>query len=528
MIERAIENWLTNTNERNFQTPFCQALMVSGHTVLYSSRHRPMEQGKDIITVDDSGQVHAYQLKTGNINLTGWRNIKGEIDELIEIPIVHPSVPKRASHSSYLVCNGEVTDEVRIQIDQRNTDNELKNRGYSYLKIITIHELLECFVDAQRDFLPNSLEDFDAFLRLRLSDGRDFLDKTVLSRFLTGSVLIPEAERKSDLLNRVSSSVVLMGHLLKPYQERENYFALFEAWGLLAAAIVNYAGLHNLQRGWQESFDLAFNEAIENLLRLKEETLCRTDFLEGDPMGDGGYMYRGRLTTVLGAIAFLEAHLLCEGISKQPDEKVVELIVNNSNRLWLWGDSAVPFWLNMIWVLEKADCTKEAEEFLSYLLESPLSSTASVGDYIEEERPLAAPYYSLGDVLETIYGVADDAIDFGEFTGSSYSLEVAVHAIARRGHRHLLEPNWRKATQVVIKTFVPDRAEDYFSWHVAKGSNASYLLRPTESWRRLVEESRARTNGVLVRHQKILHMFTLIAPHRMTRQTSVIVDPYEA
>ena len=65
MIERAIENWLTNTNERNYQTPFCQALMVRGHTVLYKSRHRPMEQGKDIITTDGSGKFHAYQPQNG-------------------------------------------------------------------------------------------------------------------------------------------------------------------------------------------------------------------------------------------------------------------------------------------------------------------------------------------------------------------------------------------------------------------------------------------------------------------------------
>ena len=487
-----------------------------------------MEQGKDVITVDDSGQFHAYQLKTGAIKLASWRSIKGEIDELIELPILHPSVPEGASYTSYLVCNGDVTDEVRIQINQRNEDNRRKGREYSYLNIITLHKLLEYFVDAQRGFLPNTLEEFDAFLRLHLSDGRDFLDKAALSRFLTGSVLIPDATTNSDRIHAVSSSVVLLGHLLKPYQEAQNHFALFEAWGLLAAAIVNYAELNSLRAGWQESLDLALNEAIESLLQLKEETLSRTDFLEGDQMGDGGHMYRGRLTTVLGAIAFLELHLLCEGMSKKPDERVVDLICSNLNRLWLWGDSAVPFLLNIVWVLEKADRTNEAEELLSYLLTLPLSSTASVGKYIEEVSPLPAPYYSLGDVLETIYGVADDAIDFGEFTGSSYSLEVVVHAIARRGLRRLLDPNWRRATQVAIHTFVPDRPEGYFSWHVANGSNRSYFLRPTESWRRLVEESRERTNSVLLRNQKILRMFTLIAPHRLTRRTSVIGDPYVA
>ena len=251
MIERAIENWLTNTNERNYQTPFCQALMVDGHKVLYRSSHPPMEQGKDIITTDDSGQFHAYQLKTGNINLPTWRKIRGEVEELFQMPIVHPSVSKNADYRSYLVCNGEITDEVRIQIDQINEDNIRKERQYSYLDVITLPSLLKIFVDAQKEFLPNSIEDFSAFLRLHLSDGRDFIDKEALAQFLTGSVLISNAKRVSDRIHAVSSSVVLLGHLLKPYQDKENHFALFEAWGLLAALIVNFAESQNLKEGWQ-------------------------------------------------------------------------------------------------------------------------------------------------------------------------------------------------------------------------------------------------------------------------------------
>ena len=523
MIERAIENWLTNTNERNYQTPFCQALMVRGHAVLYKSRHRPMEQGKDIITTDGSGQFHAYQLKTGDINLMTWRNIQGEIGELVELPIVHPSVPTGADHRSYLVCNGEITDEVRIQISQINEDNERKQRQYSYLDVITFPKLLGIFVDAQREFLPNSIEDFDAFRRIQLSDGRDFIDKAALAQFLTGSVLISSAKRNSDRIHAISSSVVLLGHLLKPYQEKENHFALFEAWGLLAALIVKYSSSQNLKKRWQESFNLAFEEAISNLHRLKEETLGRTNFLEGEPMGDGGDMYRGRLTTVLGALAVLELHLLSEGTSDKPDNKVVDLTVSNLNKLWLWGDSAVPFLLNIAWLLEKAGNSVKAEEILKILFTSILQSNA--GEH-GKAIPLPSPYYSLSQVLETVYGLADDAIDVGSFAGDSYSLEVVIQVISRRELRHLVEPNWRKATHIHVQAFVPERTEDYFSWHTTEGKNTSYFLTETQSWRSLVEESRQRSDGFLLRNQKILRLFTLIAPHRMTKETAVIVDPY--
>ena len=215
--------------------------MVQGHTVLFRSKHRPMEQGKDIVTRDKSGCYHAYQLKSGDVNQGFWRNIKGEIDALMQLPIVHPSVQKDDGHRAYLVCNGEITDEVRFEIDQINEDNLRRNREYAYLYVISFPELLDMFLQAQSEFLPKSIEEFRAFLELHLSDGRDFLDKNELAKFLASSVLTPGIRQKSDKIHAISSSVVLLSHLLKSYQEEENHFALFEAWGLLASAIVVFA-----------------------------------------------------------------------------------------------------------------------------------------------------------------------------------------------------------------------------------------------------------------------------------------------
>src|SRR5580692_11119081 len=110
VIERAIENWLTRTNERNYQAAFCQVLMHQGHRVLYSSSHGPMEQGKDIITLGPDGTYNAYQTKTGNIGLSDWRGISGEIQDLVELPIDYPGVDKAQGHNAFLVTNGEMSD----------------------------------------------------------------------------------------------------------------------------------------------------------------------------------------------------------------------------------------------------------------------------------------------------------------------------------------------------------------------------------------------------------------------------------
>ena len=133
MLKKAIENWLINTNERNYLPAFCQILLNEGKEIIYISQHGEMEQGKDIIAIDRKGRCYAYQLKTGVINLNVWRKIRGEIEELTRFPPIHPSIDKRKIHKSFLVTNRYVTDSVRIQIDQMNEDNRLKRRKYSCL-----------------------------------------------------------------------------------------------------------------------------------------------------------------------------------------------------------------------------------------------------------------------------------------------------------------------------------------------------------------------------------------------------------
>src|SRR5215469_6702960 len=187
VIERAIENWLTKTNERNYQSAFCQVLMHEGHRILFSSSHGPMEQGKDIITIGPDGRCHAYQTKTGDIGLAEWRSIAGEIQELIELPVDYPGIDKAQIHRAYLVTNGSITDPVRLQITDRNEDNERKNRQYAQLEVIGRDSLLKSFIDAQGRFVPRQLPDMRAILELYLDDGRSILPTEKLFSVLEGA-----------------------------------------------------------------------------------------------------------------------------------------------------------------------------------------------------------------------------------------------------------------------------------------------------------------------------------------------------
>jgi hypothetical protein len=200
MIERVVENWLTSTNERGYEIPFCQLLAFQGHRILHISSHGPQEQGKDIITIAPDGVPCAYQLKgEKHINLRTWRAIRGEIEELIEIPIQHPSVTDDFPyHRAYLVNNGLLADTVRREIQDRN--RAYRRRGLPVLNLILKGDLLRDFIGIHGRFLPSEPNDFRRFLELYLSDGGALPSEKRLSDFLVSILPVEsKAAKKSEL-----------------------------------------------------------------------------------------------------------------------------------------------------------------------------------------------------------------------------------------------------------------------------------------------------------------------------------------
>jgi hypothetical protein len=110
-------------------------LLAEGHTVLHSTRHAPLEFGKDVISIGPDGIPCAFQLK-GNpgtrLTLVQLRDIKGQLLELVTQPIVLPGVPA-GRHRCYLVTNGETEEEVHRSLDDIN--RELENLGFGPKRI---------------------------------------------------------------------------------------------------------------------------------------------------------------------------------------------------------------------------------------------------------------------------------------------------------------------------------------------------------------------------------------------------------
>lgn len=520
MIERAIENWLANTNERNYQTPFCQVLFQEGHTPIYISSHGPMEQGKDIITIDPDGGCCAYQLKTGNIDLAEWRRIRGEVEELIQLPAIHSSVDSTKTHKSFLVTNGKTTDTVRIQIDYMNRDNKQKKRAYSYLEIINGQKLLRRFIRAQGRFVPRQLKEFSSFLNLFLSDGTDFFLKDKYFNFLTNTFFSDFPRQKSAAINAISGSIIMTGYILNPYQRKNNHYALFEAWTCLASCITWFAKKTKLKKSdWLNSWKLVLSETTRNLSLLSKETLERKDFLEGSWRGDGGPLYEARVTIVLGTLAALELHLHKVDRDHVCDSQLLVRVRDNLDILYFWGESSFPYFFSLIKYLELNNENQLAVSLLDRVFGIIVKSNSA-----ECRTGLPNPYYGVTDVLEA--GFAMKEIDFTGFAGSSYTLETIILMMARRNRKKLLEDNWRRLSHIQFEEFRVDNVEDLFLWRAEIGSNYRKFPNPTQSWAELLKEARTASPGTKIYEEylELLRFLILVYPHRATSQIIGLLD----
>ncbi len=309
MIERVVENWLTSANERQYQIPFCQLLASEGETVIYASPHGALEQGKDVITIGTDKVPCAYQLKAGRINLKAWQDIKGEIDELVELPISHPSIRSGKSHRPYLVTNGVVSDTVLNRIE--STNKVWKKYNPNPLRLIQSAELITRFVNVHGSFLPRETKDFSSFLELIVNAGRGPFDKARFSSFLESIVPVRPSKPvvPRDVGRSASSAVLLTSYIVQGCEREQNYWAVFEAWITSASYILAAASKHGTPaKWWAKSFDLCELAAVRALESLCQECVRnQTLFTQGEPFTDGAF-YPIRITILAGTLSALSLY----------------------------------------------------------------------------------------------------------------------------------------------------------------------------------------------------------------------------
>lgn len=519
MIERVIENWLTNTNEIGYQVPFCQYLVSEGYILQHLSSHGQMEQGKDITSIDAKGIPCAFQLKSGDIDLPEWRKIKPEIDELVEIPINFPGVRKDIKHRSVLVTNGVITDPVRRTIDDLNINYQ--KRGYSELEVITKMDLLKRLVNVHGVFLPNEPSDFKLFLELLLSDGRELIDKELTSKFMEG-IVFSGKESKPDLKRKIASGLLLMQYLMRTFENAKNHISIIEGWTLFGSYILALAERYRLEdEYWLPSFNLVLHLIRNQFDLLKEEFFSRKDFLEGS--WDGGLIYKSRLTMVLGWLSAFELYSEQKDKSYALDTRVIEYIKRYyKDATWYWGESATPFFIEMSLLALRFGDTSFSNAILVDLIAQIIVENQSGNG-----KGFPNPYYSAKQIIEYKYGVGGKEIDSDSFIGSSYNASAIVDVLVRRNRRITLSEVWKGISNLLLCEFKPECTWKILTWHCEEGEQVELFYDHPQSWRKILNEASdhkiADMPKTLIQNP-FSHFFLACYPHRLGRSSIKLID----
>lgn len=353
MLERVIENWLDNATERSWQRPFCAILTAQGHRVLHSTRHSATELGVDVLSLDSEGALCAFQLKSaprGRIRLSDWRDISSQVDSMVCRQIDHPSIPSAKNHTSYLVTDGFLDEEVTIEINDRN--RQWVQQGNPHRKIRTIERggLLEWAKDLGIALWPSELSDVKLLLEIYLEDGRGQIPKEKLADLLERTCRIDDDSEKpksnAECARALSSGALLCSIALANYSNNENHQAEIETWTMFAVSALACAERWRLPAAYYErQVQLALDFIQESLKDLLDEVKGRRTLIEGDGLYDSPFRFlHARATWLSAAFSVLALWMRRDGECDWQDTSTfaVEFLQQQKSRLWLWARVPYP------------------------------------------------------------------------------------------------------------------------------------------------------------------------------------------
>jgi hypothetical protein len=527
MIEKLIENWLINVHELGYQIPFCEVLLTEKYSVLHVSRHGRGEHGKDVIARHQDGRLFAYQLKQGDISLSDWRAMRGEVEELVRLPAstTLPTLASTEGHAPVLVTNGELRGDAAASIEA--FAEEWERQGAQRLQVIQRHELLSKFVTAHGNYLPTDLHDFREFVELYVSAPYDRLPRQKFADFLKKLIRASVATGSGKKTKRAIESMILLGsYIIEPYERANNHVAAAEGWTIVACNIFHAVEREQLLRKtYEQSLSLVWGGLSNNLQKLREELLNRRHFVEPSYiLGETDFIRGVRTLLTLGWIA-ADSLIREQTPERDPNKsEILNLVKEVLPTLAVASEADWPSIVSLSLFLEKG--------LGSYLCDGLLQSWVRAvimmnKDQEDDNEGMPPPYWLQEDVLSLKYGLLPP-YKKERFTGHSYTIQSALDMLVRRMCRQFVSANWRSASRLSFCDYVPATNSDWFAWQTKEGDLRMTIPEQPTSWSawrtNTAEVSSQSVPTVLIRHPHWILPFVLTYPHRLNRSMSAVID----
>lgn len=524
MKERLVADWLTKAGERGgIDVALCQILLAQGCRILKFG-HGPTEAGKDIIAVGHDGDLRAYQVKSGPIDLARFERDLPQVTMLVEAAVSHPNVRTGERHLPFLVTSGPFSDPVQSLV--RSMNESWQQRGLQPLALIGGQQLHGDFMELSKDFWPVEPPSVRDFLSLYLAEGKGDLDRKGLATFLRSFFPEDRSSPKTVIERKIAAAGLFGSYVLEAFYSNDDHWSVFSGWIMVAAYQAWTAEVHNISRKkWMGSFESTKRAALAALQSLSTETL-KADSLRpsGAELDDYTRVRNTIAASVVAASELLRSR--SEGSSSSQDAaSALVTSLESGQRLLYWGESAAPHFLCIVWFLERVGQTKVAGEILLHLVGALAHRNNKLSD-----DPLDGPEVSADEVLTNLFQVAQNKkpIPKGRKAVASWTIESLIHIAVRRGFRKELADLWKPITHVDMESFRVKRTPDLFLWEGAEGEQATRLAGKPQSWAELQTNAlRSDLNELpqtLQEDPDFALMFALAYPHRNTVALAKALD----
>jgi len=524
VLDRLLEHWLDNASERSYQAPFCQMLIARGHRIVHSTRHSPIEFGKDVISIASDKVPCAFQLK-GNpgsrLTLIQFREIQGQLIQLATQPIIYPGVSRNIRHRCYLVTNGEVDEEAQKALEEVNLGLEANGYGSNRIEIWARGQLLEMAKTLGPSLWPSEISDLNALLKVLVIDGRENFPAADFHGIFKKVLLLEQQKQpkaKSDAIRRrVASAAVLTGLSLGRFSQASNHQAVLTGWtmfSMYAIAAVTRYGL-SISKCAGQALTIATDTIRDALTDICNEIQDNPRL--GSNLGhDFGEIYRARLTMISGLMSlhWLWSEKTTWKISAQR-EFLASWIPKDVSQAYLWGEGAVPQLLAHYWYLSSVGYSFHDEFVLATLVRQTIHLSN------DDTALLPSPYFTFENVMRhRLAGFldGDDVLEDEAQGRGSYTAEGLFHLLVTTNLKATCKALWPAYSDLIHARFEPAEDWQYCLWRSDEGTNPDKIMVPNQEWAGLVAQARdCRLEGMpraLRDHAALLLLYVILFPFR--------------
>lgn len=515
-ISKAITNWLHTVNEGSYQPVFCEWLKLNGHIIKSSIKNTNFEQGKDVISIDENNVIHAFQLKGGKITLDRWRReVRPEIDILIDGGIQYPGIPRDSNFVPYLVTNSDIAENVRSEIQSLN-DKKWKDNP---LHIVEKGDLNAYFQSMSQGFLPDSLAEYKQLVELMVANGEDFVDVGPIFNFLNDNFVKREKVVYMQIRRDIASVVLYVNLMMGTYLEKNNYISCIRILAVGISTILYMADHYSLKDShWVGSYKLLWEEMMD-LSKQLETYISDSSVAERFPGPFDRFLMEPRRHAASSVIFSLKIAEFLMGDSnwkKMDDEHYLK---DYKNSFYQWSEASyVPIILGIALMdaIKAPNSEKSNRVAIEMICKQLIDALGRKVDKPSIDPIYVDLYAHMNEVASLNKKIQDEKEDNRL---NSYILESIILMLVRLGSRTFLEKEWVEISHFRLSEFIYENENDVYKYRNDSGEIRTRPLSKVQSWKKLEESLGAYdTNKIpnsLKRFPEFIPYLLVVYPHRI-------------